>query len=131
MFGRTIFVKAGGYVDRTHPNDGDAIRATYEAQIWTRANATGIQSDRRFEPLWNFIVGLLGVPPEGQLLPTLDVILTISVDIQIDQEPPAEPWLNERFIILKDSREPAEWSVYSPEEFDDDESVISIKSDIH
>jgi hypothetical protein len=65
IFGRKIFVKFGGYVDRV--NSDNAMLASYEVHIWTRANAIGILSDHRFEPLFSFVVGLLGVSPDRKL----------------------------------------------------------------
>lgn len=67
IFGRTIFVAFEGFVDRV--NSGDAMHATYDVHVWTRGNATGIQSDPRFQPFWAFVVGLLRVSPDGMLLP--------------------------------------------------------------
>ncbi len=61
----------------------------------------------------------------------VEVSITLPLEILINQEPPSEPWLKERFIIVKTESEPQEWSHYEPEEFDDDESVISIHSHLH
>lgn len=58
-------MKSGGFIDRVISEN--AMLATYEIHIWTRANAIGIRSDHRFEPLWAFVVGLLGVSPERKL----------------------------------------------------------------
>lgn len=58
--------------------------------------------------------------------------LNFALAIVIDQQPPNEPWLKERFIILKSESEEQEWSQYDNNDLaDDDESVISIHSQIH
>ena len=92
--------------------------AKYSVAILTKALQSGIDNDTSLEHLWAFIINVLGVAAEN-----------ITRTSGVSKE---DFLLIAKFIIIKKSDEPTDWSLCDDsDDVDDVGSVFSIRTHVH